>query len=339
MTRKLGTLLVTGGCGFIGSNFIRHILASSDQAKVINVDSLTYAGRKSNLADVEDIDGGERYFFVEGDICDGPLIESLVGGTHFSKETGAGLTPNIIINFAAETHVDRSIDDSSPFIRTNVLGTQNLLEAARTNWSGKDQDSFLFLQISTDEVYGSLGDDGYFTEESPLAPNSPYAASKAGADLLTFSYHTTHGLPVAVTRSSNNYGPYQFTEKFIPSMITKAMADEPLPVYGDGQNVRDWLHVEDNCAAIESVVCNGSAGKVYNIGGDAERRNLDVAETILKIMNKPNSLISFVTDRLGHDWRYAVDSSRMANLGWKPAHNFAEGLEQTVKWYMEHPNG
>ena len=340
-SREIGTLLVTGGCGFIGSNFIRYILRRWERVRVINLDSLTYAGRIENLADVEDAHAGQRYFFVQGDICDGPLVNSLVNGSYFMDSPE--LTPSIIVNFAAETHVDRSIDNSAPFIRTNVLGTQTLLEAARMQWadSGEiaERDSFLFLQISTDEVYGSLGEEGRFTEESPLSPNSPYAASKAGADLLAFTYHKTYGLPVAVTRSSNNYGPYQFTEKFIPSMITKAIADQPLPVYGDGRNVRDWLHVDDNSAAIGSVIIHGSVGKVYNIGGDAEKRNLEVAEMILQKLNKPSSLISFVTDRLGHDWRYAVDSTRVAGLGWKPNHNFEEGLDQTVKWYMEHPNG
>jgi dTDP-glucose 4,6-dehydratase len=235
--------------------------------------------------------------------------------------------------------VDRSIDDSSPFIRTNILGTQTLLEAARLRWTGQwepqGEEPHLFLQISTDEVYGSLGEDGRFTEESPLAPNSPYAASKAGADLLVSAYRHTYGLPVVITRSSNNYGPFQFTEKFIPSMITKAITDQPLPVYGDGQNVRDWLHVEDNCSAIEHIVRQGSEGRIYNIGGNAERRNLEVAETILQKLNKPRSLISFVRDRLGHDWRYAVDSTLVNNLGWKPSRNFEDGLDQTVEWYKE----
>jgi dTDP-glucose 4,6-dehydratase len=335
--RKIDTLLVTGGCGFIGSNFIRHILRRWEHVRVINLDSLTYAGRIGNLTDVEDSHAGQRYFFVQGDICDGPLVNSLIDRSYFTDSPE--LTPNIIVNFAAETHVDRSIDDSAPFIRTNVLGTQTLLEAARMQWTGNDADSFLFLQISTDEVYGALGDEGRFTEESPLSPNSPYAASKASADLLALAYHTTYGLPVAVTRSSNNYGPYQFTEKFIPSMITKAIADQPLPIYGDGRNVRDWLHVDDNCAAIETVVCKGSAGKVYNIGGNTEKRNLYVAEMILERLNKPRSLISFVADRLGHDWRYAIDSSRVSKLGWKAIHSFEDGLDQTVEWYMEHSNG
>jgi dTDP-glucose 4,6-dehydratase len=339
--REIGTLLVTGGCGFIGSNFIRHILEQLDQVRVINLDSLTYAGRRRNLVDIENSHAGQRYFFIEGDICDESLVNSLVDGTHFPKDSvGLDLTPNVIVNFAAETHVDRSIDDSSPFIRTNVLGTQTLLEAARQVWTGKaevsENGSFLFLQISTDEVYGSLGDEGRFIEGSPIAPNSPYSASKAGADLLASAYYTTYGLPVTITRSSNNYGPYQFTEKFIPSMITKAIANQPLPVYGDGQNVRDWLHVEDNCAAIEHVVRKGKEGQVYNIGGDTERRNLEVAEMILQKLNKPSSLISFVDDRLGHDWRYAVDSTLVNGLGWMPSHSFEDGLDQTIEWYQSH---
>lgn len=334
--RQINTLMVTGGCGFIGSNFIRYILKKRHQTKVINLDSLTYAGRISNLADIEHAHAGQRYFFVKGDICDGTLVNSLIEGSYF--EDAPELIPNVIINFAAESHVDRSIDDATPFIRTNVVGTQSLLEAARAHWTGGSEDDHLFLQISTDEVYGSLGDEGQFNEDSPLSPNSPYAASKAGADLLAFSYFKTYGLPVTITRSSNNYGPYQFTEKFIPSMITKAIADKPLTVYGDGRNVRDWLHVDDNCSAIDFVVSSGSPGKVYNIGGHAEMRNLEVAELVLNKLNKPKSLISFVTDRLGHDWRYAIDSTRVAGLGWKPCHNFQDGLEQTVQWYLEHSN-
>jgi len=338
--RQIGTILVTGGCGFIGSNFIRYILGRWNSARVINLDSLTYAGRVSNLSDVEDAHGGLRYFFAHGDICDGSLVDALISGSYFPEASATpNLAPSVIINFAAETHVDRSIDDSSPFIRTNILGTQTLLEAARLRWTGQwepqGEEPHLFLQISTDEVYGSLGEDGRFTEESPLAPNSPYAASKAGADLLVSAYRHTYGLPVVITRSSNNYGPFQFTEKFIPSMITKAITDQPLPVYGDGQNVRDWLHVEDNCSAIEHIVRQGSEGRIYNIGGNAERRNLEVAETILQKLNKPRSLISFVRDRLGHDWRYAVDSTLVNNLGWKPSRNFEDGLDQTVEWYKE----
>jgi dTDP-glucose 4,6-dehydratase len=245
-----------------------------------------------------------------------------------------------VINFAAETHVDRSIDDASPFIRTNVLGTQTLLEAARKQWTGVkvagQNGTRLFLQISTDEVYGSLGEEGCFDEDCPLAPNSPYAASKAGADLLARSYHNTFGLPVIITRSSNNYGPFQFTEKFIPNMITKALAGLNLPIYGDGRNVRDWIHVEDNCQAIEWVVRKGIEGEVYNIGGGAELRNLEVAQRILQMLDKPQSLISFVEDRLGHDWRYSVDSTRVRELGWKPKHTFEEGLEDTVQWYVDH---
>jgi dTDP-glucose 4,6-dehydratase len=339
--REIGTVLVTGGCGFIGSNFIRHIMSRWDQAQVVNLDCLTYAGRTSNLNDIEDSHGGQRYFFVQGDICDATLVDSLIDGSYFGQDSkDSPLAPNIVINFAAETHVDRSIDDASPFIRTNVLGTQTLLEAARKQWTGVkvagQNGTRLFLQISTDEVYGSLGEEGCFDEDCPLAPNSPYAASKAGADLLARSYHNTFGLPVIITRSSNNYGPFQFTEKFIPNMITKALAGLNLPIYGDGRNVRDWIHVEDNCQAIEWVVRKGIEGEVYNIGGGAELRNLEVAQRILQMLDKPQSLISFVEDRLGHDWRYSVDSTRVRELGWKPKHTFEEGLEDTVQWYVDH---
>jgi len=346
LDRELDTILVTGGCGFIGSNFIRHIIAAREHTRVINLDCLTYAGLTSNLDDVENAHGAQRYFFVQGDICDGTLVKSLFDGSYFDERVGqevmggSKLAPHIIVNFAAETHVDRSIDDSFPFIRTNVLGTQTLLEAARQQWSADDSTgsgtSRVFLQISTDEVYGSLGDEGCFDELSPLAPNSPYAASKAAADLLARSYHNTFGLPVIITRSSNNYGPFQFTEKFIPAMITKAIADLNLPIYGDGRNVRDWLHVEDNCEAIEQVIRKGEEGEVYNIGAGAELRNLEVAQLILRMLDKPPSLISFVEDRLGHDWRYSVDSTKVRDLGWQPKREFEKGLEQTVQWYVEH---
>lgn len=341
--REIGIVLVTGGCGFIGSNFIRHVMSRWDHARVINLDCLTYAGHTGNLKDVEDSHGGQRYFFVHGDICDAGLVDSLIDGSYLGQGSNNELlVPDIVINFAAETHVDRSIDDASPFIRTNVMGTQTLLEAARRQWTGSNDagpdGTRLFLQISTDEVYGSLGEDGCFDESCPLAPNSPYAASKAGADLLTQSYHSTFGLPVIITRSSNNYGPFQFTEKFIPNMITKAIAGLNLPVYGDGRNVRDWIHVEDNCQAIEWVVRKGVEGEVYNIGGGAEFRNLEVAQRILRMLNKPQSLISFVEDRLGHDWRYSVDTTRVRDLGWKPEHSFEEGLEHTVKWYIDNAN-
>lgn len=338
-------ILVTGGCGFIGSHFIRRLLARWGQARVINLDKLTYSALRDNLADVEAKYKGTRYFFVHGDICDVNLVNSVFNGSFCDADgTYPGCAPDIVINFAAESHVDRSIDDSSPFIQTNILGAHVLLEAFRRNWRGVQGSSDgksgpcpqpRFLQVSTDEVYGCLGEEGYFTEGSPLMPNSPYAASKASADLLARCYHQTYGLPVIVTRSANNYGPYQFPEKFIPLMIQRALAERPLPIYGDGRNVRSWLYVEDHCDAILRVLERGAEGEVYNIGG-AERRNLDVAERILQMLGKPKSLISFVPDRLGHDWRYALDCSRVTGLGWQPKYGFEEGLELTLRWYVEH---
>jgi len=339
--------LITGGCGFIGSNFIRKALVQWPESRVINVDRLTYAGSRANLADVEAAHGGARYFFVQGDICNEPLIRSIFGGSHFGQDaTTTGLNPDIVVNFAAETHVDRSIDDSAPFIQTNVVGTHVLLEAARQQLNmpqrGNIRDSDqgrknLFLQISTDEVYGCLGEEGVFTEESPLNPNSPYAACKAAADLLARSYYQTYGLPVIITRSCNNYGPYQFPEKFIPLMIINALSDRPLPLYGDGRNVRDWIHVEDHCQAITRVIQEGNTGEVYNIGSRSEMRNIDVAELILTLMDKPKTTISFVEDRLGHDWRYAIDPVKIGELGWQPSQGFEEGLKHTLRWYEEHP--
>ncbi|MFZ5435625.1 MAG: dTDP-glucose 4,6-dehydratase [Bacillota bacterium] len=310
-------LLITGGAGFIGSNFIRYILREHPEWQVVNLDKLTYAGNLANLKDVED---NPRYRFVRGDIADRGLVERL-----FHEEKFDG-----VVNFAAESHVDRSILDSSPFIETNVKGVQVLLEAAREFKIKK------FVQISTDEVYGSLGpDDPPFTEESPLLPNSPYSASKAAADLLCRAYHKTYQLPVVITRSSNNYGPYQFPEKLIPLMITNALEEKPLPVYGDGQNVRDWLFVEDNCRAIALVIEKGKPGEIYNIGGGEEKRNIDVVKAILRLLGKPESLITFVKDRPGHDQRYALNTDKMLReLGWQPAVSFEDGLARTVKWYL-----
>lgn len=311
-------LLVTGGAGFIGSNFIRHILREHPEWQVVNLDKLTYAGNLANLKDVED---NPRYRFVRGDIADRELAENLFQEEKF----------DVVVNFAAESHVDRSILDSSPFIETNVKGTQVLLEAAREFEIKK------FVQISTDEVYGSLGpDDPPWTEESPLLPNSPYSASKAAADLLCRAYHRTYGLPVVITRSSNNYGPYQFPEKLIPLMITNALEDKPLPVYGDGQNIRDWLFVEDNCRAIALGVEKGKPGEIYNIGGGEEKRNIDVVKAILKLLGKPESLITFVKDRPSHDRRYAIDTGKIRNeMKWQHEISFEEGLRRTVEWYLE----
>ncbi len=312
-------VLVTGGCGFIGSNFIRHLLQSDPKISVINFDCLTYAGNLANLADVA---GNPRYQFVHGDITDRSAVRAVV-----SKGLRA------IINFAAESHVDRSIHDSGPFIQTNVCGTQVLLDAAREFQVPR------YLQVSTDEVYGSLGPTGLFTEETPLAPNSPYSASKAAADMLVRSYVHTFGLPAVITRCSNNYGPYQFPEKLLPLFITNLLGDEPVPVYGDGQNVRDWIHVQDHCVALDRVWRAGRAGEVYNIGGRCERTNLDLTYTLLEVMGKSRDRIRYVKDRPGHDRRYAIDCSKIEReLGWRPRIAFAQGLRDTVRWYIEHPD-
>jgi dTDP-glucose 4,6-dehydratase len=311
-------LLITGGCGFIGSNFIRYLLHADPDVSIVNLDALTYAGNLANLADLA---GHPRYRFVRGDITDRNAVRPIV------SQGVAG-----ILNFAAESHVDRSIHDSGPFVCTNVLGTQVLLDAAREFGVPR------FLQVSTDEVYGSLGDTGYFTEETPLAPNSPYSASKAAADLLVRSYVHTFGLSAVVTRCSNNYGPYQFPEKLIPLFITNLLRDEPVPVYGDGRNVRDWIHVLDHCRAIHCVWKGGKAGEVYNIGGRCERSNLELTHALLDAMGKPRSFIRYVKDRPGHDRRYAIDCSKIeCELGWRPSVTFEEGLRETVAWYCANP--
>lgn len=312
-------LLVTGGSGFIGSHFIRHVLRERRAARVVNFDVLSYAANLENLVDVAN---DPRYRFLKGDISRTEAVEAC-----FREEGFDG-----VVNFAAETHVDRSILDSTAFIRTNVLGTQVLLEAARRHGVRR------FIQISTDEVYGSLGEEGTFTEETRLAPNSPYAASKAGADLLVQAYHHTYGLNAIVTRSSNNYGPHQFPEKLIPLMIVNALEDRPLPVYGDGLHTRDWIHVLDHCSALVKALEHGQPGRVYNIGGNQERKNLEVVRAILTLVQKPEGLIQFVPDRPGHDRRYAIDTSHIRQeLGWAPRISFEEGLAQTVRWYREHP--
>ncbi|MFN3561049.1 MAG: dTDP-glucose 4,6-dehydratase [Chloroherpetonaceae bacterium] len=311
------TILVTGGAGFIGSNFVRYMLHTHSY-RIINLDKLTYAGNLENLADVE---SHPNYTFVKGDICDRLLIDKLFQDEHIDS----------VVNFAAESHVDRSILGARVFVETNVLGTQTLLDAAKTHGVEK------FLQVSTDEVYGTLGETGYFTEETPLAPNSPYSASKAGADLLVRAYHETFKMPTLITRCSNNYGPYQFPEKLIPLMIANALNDKPLPVYGDGLNVRDWLYVEDHCRAIDTVLHKGKFGEVYNIGGHNEKRNIDIVKLILQKLGKPESLITFVKDRPGHDRRYAIDASKIEReLGWRPQETFETGIEKTIQWYLEH---
>ncbi len=312
-------VLVTGGSGFIGCNFLRLMVPERPETEWVNLDALTYAGRPENT---EDFAEAENYRFVHGSMEDGMLVEAL-----FSENEGF----DAVVNFAAESHVDRSIAGPRVFVETNVLGTQNLLEAARRHGTER------FVQVSTDEVYGSLGpDDPPFTERSNLEPNSPYSASKASADLLCRAYHETYGMDVMTTRCSNNYGPYQYPEKLIPSFIRQALADEPVPLYGDGMNVRDWLHVEDHCRAVALVMDRGEAGSVYNVGGSNEHTNLEITRLILDHLGKPDDLISYVTDRLGHDRRYAIDSSRLQDtLGWSPKHDFGNGIRQTIDWYVQ----
>ena len=312
-------ILVTGGCGFIGSNFIRYILQHYKPATLTNVDVLTYAGNLANLGGVVE-EHGERYEFFKADIANADQMDALMTEHQFYA----------VINFAAESHVDRSINSPENFIHTNVIGASVLLNAARRHGVQR------FVQISTDEVYGSLGKTGKFTEQSPLDPSSPYSASKAGADLLAMACYKTYGQEVIITRCSNNYGPYQFPEKLIPLMIIKALRDDPLPVYGDGLSVRDWIHVQDHCAGIVAALFEGKPGAIYNFGGNSEMVNLDVVKMILKKLGKPESLISFVPDRLGHDRRYAIDSSfARRELKWKPRRNFKAGLDATIQWYID----
>ncbi|MCL1789752.1 MAG: dTDP-glucose 4,6-dehydratase [Peptococcaceae bacterium] len=323
------TVLVTGGAGFIGSCFVRK-LAGSGLYRIINLDLLTYAGNLDNLKSVEK---HPNYHFVKGDIGDRLLLDRLFAEYEIDS----------VVNFAAESHVDRSIEDPASFIRTNVMGTQALLDTAIKNWklctdksSRAYRPGVKFLQVSTDEVYGALGPTGLFTEESPPAPNSPYSASKAAADLLARAYAHTYGIPLNITRCSNNYGPYQFPEKLIPLMINNSLHNTPLPVYGDGLQIRDWLHVEDHCNAIAEVLERGRVGEIYNIGGNCERANLDIVKTILRILDKPESLISHVKDRPGHDRRYAIDNTKITTeLEWRPAYTFDAGLRDTVEWYLD----
>jgi dTDP-glucose 4,6-dehydratase len=312
-------ILVTGGCGFIGANFVRLLLETRPEVEVTNLDALTYAGNPDNLAGIED---EPRYRFVLGDVADRTLVMGLVAEGGFDA----------IVHIAAESHVDRSIDDATPFLTTNVVGTQCLLDAARAAGHVR------FVQVSTDEVYGTLRPDELpFTESTPLAPNSPYAASKGAADLLVRAAHHTHRLDAVITRCSNNYGPYQFPEKLIPLFITNALADTPLPVYGDGRQVRDWIHVTDHCRGIDAALRRGRAGEVYNLGARDERYNLDVTRAVLRLTGKPESLIRHVTDRPGHDRRYAIDPSKAeSELGWRPAISFDDGLAATVEWYRAH---
>lgn len=306
--------LVTGGAGFIGSNFIHYILRKYPDCSIVNLDKLTYAGNLDNHISVEK---DPRYTFVEGDICDAEMVDRLVSG---------GV--DYLVNFAAETHVDRSIIDPSAFIETDVLGTHVLLEAVRK--FGVER----YIQISTDEVYGSI-DEGAFTETDPVTPSSPYSSSKAGAELLVQSYITTYGIPAIITRASNNYGAFQFPEKLIPLFVTNAIDDQPLPLYGDGLNVRDWLFVDDHCSALDLICHQGKLSEIYNIGGGNERTNIEITHRILDLLGKPKSLIQPVNDRPGHDRRYAVDCSKLNALGWKSEHDFDQGMEETVKWYSD----
>lgn len=309
-------LLVTGGAGFIGSNFVLYMIDKYPDYHIINVDALTYAG---NLENLKSIENHPNYTFVKADITNRAELEPLFQ---------AGV--DVVANFAAESHVDRSILEPDVFVKTNVLGTQTLLELSKQYGVTK------FVQVSTDEVYGTLGETGLFTEETPLAANSPYSASKAGADLLVRAYHETFGLEVNITRCSNNYGPYQFPEKLIPLMIQNALQDKPLPVYGDGLNVRDWLYVEDHCSAIDLVIHKGVNGEIYNVGGRNERTNIHVVKIILEELGKPESLIQHVKDRLGHDRRYAIDADKIRNeLGWSPKHDYESGIRATIRWYLD----
>ena len=314
------TIIVTGGAGFIGSNFVFHMLKKYPDYRIVCLDKLTYAGNLSTLAPVMD---NPNFRFVKEDICDREAVYKLFEEEH----------PDMVVNFAAESHVDRSIENPEVFLDTNIKGTAVLMDACRKYGIKR------YHQVSTDEVYGDLPldrPDLFFTEETPIHTSSPYSSSKAGADLLVLAYHRTYDLPVTISRCSNNYGPYHFPEKLIPLMIANALADKPLPVYGEGLNVRDWLYVEDHCKAIDLIIHNGRVGEVYNVGGHNEKRNIDIVKIICKELNKPESLITYVTDRKGHDMRYAIDSRKLQKeLGWEPSLQFEEGIEETVKWYLD----
>lgn len=325
-------ILVTGGAGFIGSNYIHYMLKHDKETKIINYDLLTYAGHIGNLSDVKD---HERYVFIKGDILNSELLEQIF--VEYNIEA--------VINFAAETHVDRSIDVPRTFVETNILGTQVLLETSKKYWQiNCDEQGYpiyktgvKFIQVSTDEVYGTLGSTGSFSEDSPIVPNSPYASSKAGADMMVRAYYKTYKLPINITRCSNNYGPNQFPEKLIPLMIYKALNNNKMPVYGDGLQVRDWLHVMDHCEALYIVWKKGVSGEVYNIGGSNEKTNIDIVKYIIKYLNKSETLIDYVDDRLGHDRRYAINHKKLTNnLGWNPQYSFENGLKETIDWYVKH---
>lgn len=323
-------ILVTGGAGFIGSNFINELL-KNEAYKVVNLDILTYAG---NLENLKHIDKNERYTFIKGDITDKELVRNIFALHDIDT----------VVNFAAESHVDRSIENPEIFLMTNVLGTQILLDTAKSFWKINPEDKYCreykpgvkFVQVSTDEVYGTLGAEGLFTEEMPLMPNSPYSASKASADLMVRAYNETFGFPVNITRCSNNYGPYQFPEKLIPLMINNCMNDMSLPVYGDGMQIRDWLHVEDHCTAIMTVMEKGKVGEIYNIGGNNEKANIEIVKLIIHEFGKSEELITYVKDRPGHDRRYAIDNSKItAQLGWSPSYTFERGISETIQWYID----
>lgn len=321
------TYLVTGGAGFIGSNFVQYMLQKYQDVRILNLDKLTYAGNLENLASVKD---DPRYTFIHADICDKAAVEKIFAENDV----------DYVVNFAAESHVDRSIREPEVFVKTNVEGTVCLLNAARNAWNlgGDDyKEGCKYLQVSTDEVYGSLGAEGFFTETTPLCPHSPYSASKAAADMLVQAYFDTFRFPVNITRCSNNYGPYQFPEKLIPLMIHNCQENRPLPVYGDGMQVRDWLYVEDHCRAIDTVLQRGRAGEVYNIGGNNEKANIEIVRLILSKLGKDESLITHVKDRPGHDRRYAIDNTKITTeLGWHPQYSFEKGMSMTIDWYLEH---
>ncbi|MCC5894487.1 MAG: dTDP-glucose 4,6-dehydratase [Alkalibacterium sp.] len=330
----MSNILVTGGAGFIGSNFLNYMVKKYPENNFYNLDKLTYAGNLENLSLIEN---ETNYTFIKGDIQDNKLVKSI-----FDK-----YDITTVINFAAESHVDRSIENPDIFLKTNILGTQVLLEAAKNKWELNSSDKYdtayknnvKFIQVSTDEVYGTLGSDGMFTEATPLNPNSPYSVSKASADLLVRAYNETYKLPINITRCSNNYGPHQFPEKLIPLMINNALEGKKLPVYGDGQQIRDWLHVKDHCTAIDKVYNEGISGEVYNIGGNNEKANIDIVKLILKKLGKSSDQIEFVTDRLGHDRRYAIDNSKItSDLKWEPSYVFETGLEETIQWYLNNQN-
>lgn len=328
------TILVTGGAGFIGSNFVKLMLEKHPEYRIINIDALTYAG---NLENLKDIDNNPNYEFIKVDIRDREKIEEIFKNNDIAS----------VINFAAESHVDRSIEEPEVFLTTNIIGTQVLLDTAKKYWKVNPNDKYCkeyklgvkFLQVSTDEVYGALGEAGMFVETMPLMPNSPYSASKASADMIVRAYNETFGMPVNITRCSNNYGPYQFPEKLIPLMINNCLKEKDLPVYGDGMQVRDWLHVSDHCSAIDTVLHKGKDGEVYNIGGNNEKANIEIVKLIIGTLGKSEGLIKYVKDRPGHDRRYAIDNTKITSeLGWEPAYTFEQGMKETIQWYLENTN-